>query len=279
MRIGKTLRRLAGFTLVELLVVIAIIALLIAILLPVLTRAKKAADMVACASGQKQIMIAFMMYVQENKGNMGLAPGIGDTFNPAPGAPFNNTSMMYYMDLKYPAGYIRYDAGALWPYLSPGANKNPTATPVLPGPRMLDRIMNCPGEPREGRVYQWGSTTVIPRNFSYSWNVQIDPTPPSGVPSVRKLTRIKGGSHKILLIEEQAPNDGICWIQYVLQDADDAPAWRHNGRANFGFADGHVEALTPPDIGWQKVLSGAQNQRYYPQNQFKCDYYTMLQLP
>src|ERR1051325_9090613 len=123
MRSGKKTCR--GFTLVELLVVIAIIALLIAILLPVLTRAKKAADMVACAANQKQIMTAFMMYCQENKSNMGYAPGIGDTFNPAPGAPWNNTSMMYYMDLKYPAGYIRYDAGSLWPYLSPGANKNP----------------------------------------------------------------------------------------------------------------------------------------------------------
>src|SRR4051812_32919598 len=65
MRSGKKICR--GFTLVELLVVIAIIALLIAILLPVLTRAKKAADMVACAAGQKQIMLAFMMYCQENK--------------------------------------------------------------------------------------------------------------------------------------------------------------------------------------------------------------------
>jgi prepilin-type processing-associated H-X9-DG protein len=138
--------------------------------------------------------------------------------------------------------------------------------------------MNCPGEPREGRVYQWGSTTVIPRNFSYSWNVQIDPGAPSMTP-VRKLTRIKGSSHKILLIEEQAPNDGICWIQYVLMDPDDAPAWRHNGRANFGFGDGHVESLTPPDIGWQKVFSGALNQRYYPKDQFKCDYYTLLDKP
>src|SRR5882762_827663 len=113
MRIDRKTTR--GFTLVELLVVIAIIAVLIAVLLPVLSRAKKAADMVTCAANQRQIMTAFMMYVQENKGNMGLAPGIGDVFNPGPGMPFNNTSMMYYMDTtRYAAGVIRFDAGSLW---------------------------------------------------------------------------------------------------------------------------------------------------------------------
>jgi len=280
MRIENTQRRLCkGFTLVELLVVIAIIALLIAILLPVLGRAKKAADMVTCGANQRQIMTAFMMYVQENKGNLGIAPGIGDVFNPAPGAPFNNTSLMYYMDTtKYAAGVIRFDAGSLWPYLSPGANKNATAA-VKAYPLSLEKIMNCPGEPKDGRVYQWGSTTVMPRNYSYSWNVQIDPGSPSPITPVRKLTKVRSSSHKIFLIEEQAPNDGICWIQYDLQDADDAPAWRHNGRANFGFGDGHVESLTPPDIGWQKINSGALNLRYLPKDKIKCDYYTLLTLP
>jgi prepilin-type N-terminal cleavage/methylation domain-containing protein/prepilin-type processing-associated H-X9-DG protein len=272
-----------GFTLVELLVVIAIIAIMIAILLPMLTKAKKAADTVSCAANQRQIMTAFTMYVQENKGNLGIAPGIGDVFNPSPTAGFNNTSLMYYMDTsKYGAGIIRYDAGSLWQYLSPHSNKNPTATPVLPGPAVLDKIMNCPGEPRDGRVYQWGGTFVVPRNFSYSWNVQIDPDSPIS-PPVRKMTKIKGFTHKILLIEEQAPNDGLCYIQYDLHDADDSPAWRHNGRANFGFGDGHVEALEPPQIGWQKIMSGALNVRYQPDGRPEKiainKYYTYLDQP
>ena len=291
MRIETSLRRrLTGFTLVELLVVIAIIALLIAILLPVLTRAKKAADMVICESNQKQIMMAFMMYATENKQIMGIPPGIGDVFDPTPGKPFNNTSMMYYMDTTTKtgssAGVIRYDAGGLWQYLSPGANKNPTPNPVLPGPASLDKIMNCPGEPREGRVYHWGSTVVVRRNFSYSWNVQLDVDAQqriSVLTPVRRITKMKGSSHKILLIEEQAPNDGLCYLQYDGHDPDDSPGWRHNGRACFGFGDGHVESLTPPDIGWQKVLSGALNQRYQPDpNPAKIainKYYTYLDQP
>src|SRR5437867_8943828 len=57
-----------GFTLVELLVVIAIIALLVAILLPVLSKAKQAAQRTACMSNVRQLTIAFRMYTEENKG-------------------------------------------------------------------------------------------------------------------------------------------------------------------------------------------------------------------
>src|SRR5205814_163150 len=60
----------AAFTLVELLVVIAIIALLIAILLPVLSKVKRKAQSVACASGEKQIYMAMLMFANEHKGHL-----------------------------------------------------------------------------------------------------------------------------------------------------------------------------------------------------------------
>jgi prepilin-type N-terminal cleavage/methylation domain-containing protein len=56
-----------AFTLIELLVVISIIALLIALLLPALGAARESANQVLCASREKQLALAVIVYAEDNE--------------------------------------------------------------------------------------------------------------------------------------------------------------------------------------------------------------------
>jgi len=95
-RRASTLVAHRGFTLVELLVVISIIALLIGILLPVVGRARLAAQATACLANLRTLQMASMLYAQDNRGDL-IEPGLdeGGVLD-APEVAWINTLRSYY---------------------------------------------------------------------------------------------------------------------------------------------------------------------------------------
>jgi prepilin-type N-terminal cleavage/methylation domain-containing protein len=104
---GRTARDAAvsglAFTLIELLVVIAIIAILAALLLPALSRAKEASRSVNCCSNLRQLGIASMTYIMDNKGRL---PFFWDWLRSPPHSSADLSTGLLYPQLRSKGVYL-----------------------------------------------------------------------------------------------------------------------------------------------------------------------------
>jgi prepilin-type N-terminal cleavage/methylation domain-containing protein len=240
-------RRAPAFTLVELLVVIGIIALLISILLPALSKARENGNWAACMSNMKQIGNALMMYAGEHKQYLP-RPASATTYGPLPDDFIFWQTGQGTDTVKGAKRDI--DDSPLAKYLNATGDK-------------LQALYRCPSDLFDDRPSTIAA--VGPYRYSYTMNRSWDnvepvptPTPPRLTIPRPKLTQVRRSTEKVLIVEEQRPNDGRWeWnnIDPSGSNKDDLLTDRHAKQSNILFHDMHVERKF-----WKEMSDQHKNQ-------------------
>jgi prepilin-type N-terminal cleavage/methylation domain-containing protein/prepilin-type processing-associated H-X9-DG protein len=236
-----SVRRLAcrAFSLIELLVVVGLIAVLVGILLPVLGRAREAANTAACLSNMNMIGIAIRNYS-------------ADYSNYPPPVTVNDTIFWYniLVDKKYlnsPDGTNR-GPQTRSVFYCPGSNTTDFLSAALSG------VTNIPAsrtDMRGAMAVRWQSPdTGTSIDCWYGMNADQSDDPTLGFPCRKagdgmvmiKMNQITRPSDLVMLY------DGVFWHLGGMNANRLNARHVHMTRTNLAFFDGHAQTYPTTDL-------------------------------
>ncbi len=231
-------RFLTGFTLVELLVVIAIIALLMSILMPALNRARELGRRTVCLGNLKQLALAWVMYADENggdlvNGKLGVDQPGRDPYNPSqmitveeawvgivdPTWPPPNDNKRRQINGNNVNEGIKN--GSLWEYA-----KNP-------------KVFKCPA----GQVNHMVTYAIVDAMNGDPWSGKSPGTPPSPSQADQVWANNRGdltkANEKIVFVDIGRVRNNSYNVYYSQATWGDPPSVRHRDGMTISFADAH----------------------------------------
>jgi prepilin-type processing-associated H-X9-DG protein len=216
---------------VEILIVIGLIGLLMGLLLPAVSKARRAANQVACASNLRQWGLAVHMYANENHGFLprrGQGVGITEQID-RPSDWFNALPLMLqlepYMDLAAKGHIVRPGMSSIW---------------------------ICPE----------ASDTETPNYWSYAMNMGLsvwEANQNEGQPD--KITGVGEITTLVFMTDSQGEHCSV--FPSMFPDGYN-PTPRHNKCVNICFLDGHVAAFTGISIGCGTGLVDRPDVQWHP---------------
>lgn len=219
--------RLRAFTLVELLVVIAIIGILSSLLLPALHKARGKARQAFCAGNLRQLALAARLYWDDHGGRAW----------PYRMHATNGGQIFWFGWLERGAeGTRRFDRtfGVLHPYLQGGG------------------VETCPSLDYRAASFKLKATGA---SYGYGYNFHLS-APPFNIQRLRdpSATAILADAAQVNTFQPPAsPDNPMLEEFYYLSTNEPTAHFRHGGRAQAAFADGHAAP--------EKMLPGSLDQR------------------